>query len=269
MNSINRIRIYLPEMGKYIVNNSCTGCGCVSRRSRAEKHQGMQPYDKSPPSPGLCALGRTVQTTHAQLIPRERLGQSDGSPGQRFQLQRMPILRRQPDEHLIVQVENEEPQVWEEVSDFAGSHALSRHYTLDSVTGELRFGPAVSQPDGTVKLFGAVPPRNAYLIFSCYRFGGGNVGNVQEGALNTLKTAIPFVDRVANREAAWGGLDAETLESAMVRAPAMLRTRERAVSESDFEFLACQALPAAIGRVSACSLAEEAGRVAPARYTFW
>jgi predicted phage baseplate assembly protein len=35
----------------------------------------------------------------------------------------------------------------------------------------------------------------------------------------------------------------------MQRAPAMLRTRDRAITEADFEFLARQALPAAIGRV--------------------
>jgi hypothetical protein len=38
------------------------------------------------------------------------VGRSDGSPGQRFQLQLTPILARQPDERLIVQVEGERPQ---------------------------------------------------------------------------------------------------------------------------------------------------------------
>jgi predicted phage baseplate assembly protein len=107
----------------------------------------------------------------------------------------------------------------------------------------------VRQPDGTIKLYGAIPPRSSNLVFEQYRFGGGQEGNVQAGILNTLKTAIPYVARVSNRHAAWGGLDAETLEAAKVRVPAMLRSRERAVTESDFEFLARQALPAAIGRV--------------------
>jgi predicted phage baseplate assembly protein len=97
-----------------------------------------------------------------------------------------------------------------------------------------------------------------------YRYGGGQEGNVQAGVLNTLKTAIPYVARVSNRTAAWGGLDAESLESAMMRAPALLRSRERAVTESDYEFLATQARPAAIGRVRCLQpRPSEAGRVAP------
>jgi len=148
--------------------------------------------------------------------------------------------------------------------DFADSETRDRHYTLDSVTGELRFGPAIRQQDGTIKLYGAIPPRGANLIFEKYRYGGGEHGNVQTGIINTLKTSIPYISQVSNRQAAWGGLDPETLESAMMRAPAMLRSRERAVTESDYEFLALQALPAAIGRVKCLQpRPAEAGRVAP------
>jgi predicted phage baseplate assembly protein len=115
-----------------------------------------------------------------------------------------------------------------------------------------------------MKLFGAIPPRGANLIFDKYRYGGGEDGNVQAGVLNTLKTSIPFITRVRNRQPAWGGLDPESLESAMTRAPSLLRSRERAVTESDFEFLARQALPAAIGRVKCLQpRPAEAGVVAP------
>jgi predicted phage baseplate assembly protein len=59
-------------------------------------------------------------------------------------------------------------------------------------------------------------------------------------------------------------LDAESLESAKMRAPAMLRARERAVTEADFEFLARQALPALIGRVKCLQpRPSDAGRVVP------
>jgi predicted phage baseplate assembly protein len=161
-------------------------------------------------------------------------------------------------------VEGEPNQTWREVTDFAESGAADRHFTLDGVTGELRLGPAVRQPDGTIKLYGAVPPRGSNLIFERYRHGGGQEGNLQTGVLNTLKTAIPYVARVTNCEPAWGGLDAETLESAKMRAPAMLRSRDRAVTEDDYEFLARQALPAAIGRVKCLQpLPSDAGRVVP------
>lgn len=164
----------------------------------------------------------------------------------------------------MVQVEGSPEQAWEEVHDFADSGAFDRHYTLDSVTGELRFGPAIRQPDGTVKMYGAIPPRGSNLVFRKYRHGGGDKGNVQTGIINTLKTSIPYVGRIVNRRPAWGGLDPESLESAMMRVPSLLRSRERAVTESDFEFLAREAAPAAIGRIKCLQpRPAEAGRVAP------
>lgn len=268
MNSAGRVQIHVPKMGRYSVNEKDLYWVRVRAKeiSSAEHREGMRPYDKSPRlrRGSVATWGGTVPATHAQQVTREFLGQSDGSPGQSFQLQSTPILERRPGENLIVQVEGESPQAWTEVTDFADSGADDRHYTLDRVTGELCLGSAVRQPDGTVKLYGAIPPRGANLIFECYRYGGGQEGNVQAGTLNTLKTAIPYIARVSNREAAWGGLDAETLESAMMRVPAMLRSRERAVTEGDFEFLARQALPAVIGRVKCLQpRPSEAGRVAP------
>jgi hypothetical protein len=268
MNSAGRIRIFLPKLGKYDVNGK--ELFWVRARVReilpAEIKEGMRPYRVTPRLEKLSVAtwGGTAPATHSQKITREYIGQSDGSPGQRFQLRFSPVLKRQAGETLTVQVEGELPQTWSEASDFANSMANNRHFTLDELSGELRFGPAVRQPDGTMKLFGAVPARGANLIFEQYHYGGGQVGNVQPGILNTLKTAIPFLARVENRLPAWGGLDAETLESAMMRAPALLRSRERAVTESDYEFLAKQALPAAIGRVKCLQpLPAEAGRIIP------
>ncbi|MCI0398146.1 MAG: putative baseplate assembly protein [Chloroflexi bacterium] len=268
LNIAGRIRLHLPQMGKYSVNKK--ELYWVRLRIKEiqpdEAKEGMRPYLVSPRLRQLSAAswGGATMATHAEKVSREFLGRSDGSAGQRFQLQRTPILKRQPDERLVVQVEGEPPQQWTELPDFADSGANDRHYTLDSVGGDLRFGPAVRQQDGTIKLYGAVPPRGANLVFEKYRYGGGQEGNVQAGILNTLKTSIPFIARVSNRRPAWGGLDAETLESAMMRAPALLRSRGRAVTESDFEFLARQALPAAIGRVKCLQpRPAEAGRVAP------
>jgi len=268
MNSAGRIQIHLPQMGTIAVNNKNLYWVRVRNNeiSQAEHREGMSKYSTSPRlrQVSVAAWGSTVLATHARQIKREFLGQSDGSPGQRFQLQSTPILKRRPGESLTVQVEGEPPQVWKEMTDFADSGTQDRHYTLDSVSGELRLGPAVRQPDGTIKLYGAIPPRGASLVFERYYYGGGQEGNVQAGILNTLKTAIPYVARVSNREAAWGGLDAESLESAMTRTPAMLRSRDRAVTEEDFEFLARQALPAAFGRVKCLQpIPSDAGRVVP------
>ena len=205
-----------------------------------------------------------MTATHSQQVKDEYIGRSDGSAGQRFQLQVTPILQRQPDESLILKVDGQPPQVWREVSDFAETGSEDACYTLDGTTGELRFGPAVRQPDGAMKLYGAIPPRGASLFFSCYRYGGGERGNVSAGLLNTLKTSIPYVAKVSNRQAASDGLDAESLEDAMVRAPALLRSRDRAVNEVDYEFLTMQAFPQAVGRVKCLQpRAMEGGKVIP------
>jgi predicted phage baseplate assembly protein len=177
MNSNGRFQLHLPDLGKFKIKDKHLYWVRLRIKaiSDAEKRDGMRPYQVSPKLRKLeaSAWGGGVPATHARTMTREFLGQSDGSTGQRFQLQATPILAREADERLLVQVDGEGAQEWTEVKDFAGSDADSRHYTLDSVTGQLRFGPAVRQPDGAVKLYGAIPPRGANLIFRQYRCGGG------------------------------------------------------------------------------------------------
>jgi len=268
MNTAGRVQLHLPKMGRYDFGQGDRFWvrARIKEITPQEQLEGMRPYERTPVlrRAQVATWGGTVEGIHAEVITDEFLGQSDGTPGQRFQLQFTPVLRREAGETLVVQVDGEGEQVWIEVPDFSESDAASRHFTLDSLSGEVRLGPAIRQPDGTIKLYGAVPPRHANLIFRRYRHGGGEEGNVQTGVLNTLKTAIPYVARVSNRRPAWGGLDAESLEAAAMRVPAMLRSRDRAVTEEDFEFLAMQALPAAIGRVKCLQpRPASAGRVAP------
>ena len=267
LNSAGQIQLHLPQMGRLRVNQE--GLFWVRVRvidtTAPGTAEGMRPYRVSPRLRQVttASWGGTIATTHAQRVNHELLGRSDGSAGQRFQLQMTPILDRRPDEHVIVSVEGE-VQEWIEVRDFADSRAIDRHYTLDSITGEIRFGPAIRQPDGTMKLFGAIPQRGASVYMARYRYGGTQEGNVQAGVINTLKTAIPFVGRVMNRQDAAGGMDAESLEAAMMRAPQMLRTRDRAVTEADFEFLTRQAMRSNVGRVKCLQpRPSAAGRVVP------
>jgi predicted phage baseplate assembly protein len=88
-----------------------------------------------------------------------------------------------------------------------------------------------------------VPPKGAVLRFTRYRYGGGRRGNVTAGALSVLRSAIPGVDTVGNPRPAVGGVDAEPLSHARQRASMEIRTRYRAVTADDFEFLAGEASP--------------------------
>lgn len=267
LNTSGKIRLHLPNMGRFRAN----GKSLYWVRARIVDHansgeEDMRPYRVSPRlrQAHASSWGGIIPATHAQAILGENMGRSDGSPGQFFQLQLSPILeRREGEEYLEVVIDEETVQRWEEVKDFANSGARDRHYTLNSSTGEIRFGPAVRQPDGTMKLYGAIPPRGSVIQMKKYRYGGSQKGNVQTGVLNTLKTAIPFVSRVLNQMDAQGGMDSETLEAAMMRTPELLRSRERAVTESDFEFLAREALRAQAGRVKCLQpRPSAAGRVA-------
>ena len=227
MNDEGKIQIHLPQMGKNKLNDAEQYWVRVKVKeiSRSESREGMRPFKVSPRlrKAAVYAWGGSVMATHAQRVTNEIVGRSEGSPGERYQLQMTPVLKRSPGETLAVHVDGTQSQTWIEKSDFAESGAGDRHFTLDSVTGELRLGPAVRQPDGTIKLYGAIPPRGASLVFERYRHGGGEKGNVDANILNTLKTSIPFIDRVINRKPASGGLDQESLEAAMMRVPALDR----------------------------------------------
>ncbi len=128
------------------------------------------------------------------------------------------------------------PVRWHEVPDFYASGPRDRHYTLDHLTGEVRFG------DG---LNGLIPPVGASNIrMSRYRSGGGAAGNQPAGAIVQLKTTVPYVDAVTNVEPAAGGADAETIPELVDRAPCTMRHRGQAVTREDYEDLAHLASPA-------------------------
>jgi predicted phage baseplate assembly protein len=206
--------------------------------------EGQPGYSASPSITALSAItiGGTAEAVNAELVSDEDLGVSEGVAGQHFALKRRPVVPG--DEPAILEVSEADGWVdWQEVGDFAGSGPDDRQFILDVSAGEVRFGPAIRQPDGTLRRFGAVPVKNARLRLRAYRTGGGRKGNVAKGALTVLKSSIPFVARVENRRAAAGGVDGEELENAKVRGPIRLRTRGRAVTTEDFEHLAREAAP--------------------------
>lgn len=190
------------------------------------------------------AVGGTVPAIHAAMILDESLGVSEGVPGVTYPLRHRPVLELAPGDTLEVSEPGGERWVqWEPVASFAQSAAADRHFTLDAERGELRFGPAIRQPDGGWRQFGAVPPAGSALRFTRYRYGGGRAGNVAAGALTMLASPRAEVVSVTNPQPATGGADAEPLESARRRAALELRTRSRAVTVEDFERLTVEASP--------------------------
>jgi predicted phage baseplate assembly protein len=200
-------------------------------------------------------IGGTVAAGHAEVIVDEVLGLSEGVPGQRFTLSRPPVLAG--GEPFAVQVAEEDGwSDWTLVADFAGSGPTDRHVQLEPTSGEVSFGPAISQPDGALWYYGAIPGKGRAIRASRYATGGGRQGNVAAGALRVVRSSLPYVARVENRRAARGGVDGETVDNAKLRGPMTLRTLDRAVVPADYEQLAREAAPQ-VARVRCVPVAGE------------
>ncbi|MDX2296402.1 MULTISPECIES: putative baseplate assembly protein [Streptomyces] len=206
-----------------------------------------QPAYVAPPVVrGITAftIGATVGAEHAERITDELLGTAEGVAGQSFTVDRPPVV---PGEFTLEvtapDAADDTAPPWSRVDDFAHSGPADRHFTLDEGTGRVEFGPAVRERDGTVRHFGAVPPKGATVRVRAYRTGGGVRGNVARSTLRVLRGTVPFVARVENRRPALGGVDGETVDAARVRGPLTLRTLQRAVVPRDYELLAREVAP--------------------------
>lgn len=200
----------------------------------------------------------TTLATQTQTLRNERLGSTDGSAGQTFRTTQTPVLAgqslevREPEkpsqpewEKLGAQAITEvldatgQPQEiwvrWQEVTDFYASQPRDRHYVLNHLTGEIRFGNGLN---------GLIPPVGTGNLRLTYQTGGGSAGNKPEGTIVQLKTTIPYIDKVTNPEPATGGADAESIDLMRDREPRKLRHNDRAVTLEDYEDLAMIASPA-------------------------
>lgn len=224
-------------------------------------------YRSSPEVASVSAatVGGDVEVVNAEPVIDELLGASDGTTGQRFYLTRSPVLP-DLDTPLAIAVgvpRNTETQVaggavpspgrplesdlswetWLVVDDFSGSGPTDRDFVLDRTSGEIRFGPAVREADGTLRRYGAVPPRGAVLRVGKYRTGGGTSGNIAPSAISVLRTSIPYVAAVYNRRPAAGGVNGETVDEARIRGPLEMRQQSRAVTAEDYVTLTKDAAP--------------------------
>ncbi len=210
-------------------------------RCRYEQRNEMQGYYTASPrilSITPAAIGVTVSATHSQVVDNEELGRSNGEPGQEFMLQFHPVLSLKEGETLEVQEERMGEPVfvpWQYVSSFAGSSLHDRHFTLDPASGVVSLGPAIRQPDGTVRQYGRIPENGRILRFRRYCYGSGSNGNVPENSLQSLTSSYAYLARVTNLRRASGGRDQELLEEVKMRAQRELQAQKRAVTAQDFE----------------------------------
>ncbi len=196
------------------------------------------------------ALLNVVEAYNHTTIRNEVLGTSDGTPNQVFRFGQGPLLEGQ-----VVEVrEKDEPSFelqrelgeggarqvpegwwlrWIEVDSFYASDAKSRHYIVDRQRGTVRFG------DGRK---GMIPPAGSKNVVAReYRIGGGAQGNLTAGRITAMRRSIAHIDGAHNPFPASGGSDQETVEEAKQRGPHLIKSRSRAVTAEDFEWLTLQA----------------------------
>lgn len=192
---------------------------------------------------------------HCQIVEGERLGVSTGAPGQVFKLTHAPVIADTGDDlDLVIGVEEphsdlpanvrsrefggEAFRVWQEVEAFSSPDHDARTYICDKHDGQVTFAPAVQQGRESADLSGRaalarIPPAGRE-IRAWYRCGGGASGNLAPNMLNSIDGADMGVE-VDNPDRAVGGRDAESLQSALIRAPHALRAMSTAVTARDFE----------------------------------
>jgi predicted phage baseplate assembly protein len=264
-NPQGRLALYLPLEIEPDQVHGRTAFWLRCRLEPRRPEQGM--YTESPrvTSVVASALGATVPATHAVIVHDEVLGTSSGEAGQSFALQHAPILALQDGETVEVEEKRLGEVVfvpWQHVSDFSQSDRYDRHFALDTASGEVTFGPAVRQPDGTIRQYGRVPESGRAIHFTRYRYGGGVKGNVPAGSLQMLTTSLAYVARVTNLERASGGRDPEVLEEVVARARRELRAQRRAVTPEDYELLTLGA-SRSVARVKCNTPHSTRGRVVP------
>lgn len=203
-------------------------------------------YEMSPRLSGV--LTGTTRAVQAITVRDEILGGSEGRPDQQLRLANRPVLVREAPEDvplagggrgrvLSLRLEVDEGQgfaVWQEVDDFFASEHDDPHYTINRNTGDVRFGDG---QHGRIPVANLANP-NASIVAREYRYGGGRFANVGANTIKDIQTFVDSIDSVTNLQPAFGGLDEETVADAKLRAPRELKSKDRAVTAEDFEFLA-------------------------------
>ncbi|GAA1061424.1 baseplate J/gp47 family protein [Agromyces bracchium] len=243
---------------------------------------------RPPPSLTLASLApHAVEVVQSESIEGEVLGSGDGTAGQVMIAQRFPIaedvllevreldgdradldrevldrtLRREGIDPATVRpvIDSRTRRVtevwvpWRRVDALGGAAGSDRVFVVDSAQGRFLFGDAVhGRP---------LPSGIDNVRLRRYSTTDGRSGNVPTGAISQLLNAVP-ISEIVNPLPATGGAEAEGLDAALRRAPALLRHRRLALTESDVEAIACEASPAVV-RARAVGARDRWGRARP------
>ena len=200
-----------------------------------------------------------VLASHCQPVSGELAGKGTGNAGLIIKIKHPPvavasignldfIVGVETDSSEIkertpaIQYKNKVYRIWTEIDSFTGLSDRSHVYTVDRVTGTIKFAPEIkkadsSDPKGFIsKVMGSVVEEDLEIRI-WYSSGGGPNGNIGANTLTVIKDSMPGI-KVTNPFAAAGGRKKETTENAILRGPGELHSLERAVTAEDFEHIA-------------------------------
>ena len=186
-----------------------------------------------------AATARNALTIRAP----ERLGSSTGEAFQQFTLAHAPLHAHSGSNPAVEIYLGDGPpgwQKWDVVDDLpAGPLRVCR---VDPVTGTVMFG---NYDDKAAEGHGAIPAADAPVWAKTYRYvAGGASGNVAAERITVVGTTKEGLSQpagisaVTNLGPAFDGSDEERVEETLRRAPEVLKTRDRAVTDKDYENLA-------------------------------
>jgi predicted phage baseplate assembly protein len=161
-----------------------------------EPAPGMSAYEASPTVSAASSItvGGTVTAVNAAVVRDENLGVTEGTPGQRFELRRKPVLSTDEPAILAVTAGTDADgapvwETWQQVEDFAASGPDDRHFVLDASIGVIQFGPVVRQPDGSLRRYGATPAKDRYARSPRSRSCRGSRTAARPAAASTARTS--------------------------------------------------------------------------------
>lgn len=126
---------------------------------------------------------------------------------------------------------------WREVTSLGAFGPQDRVYVIDRTQGRFSFGGAGhGRP---------LPAGRDNVRLRSYHTTEGSIGNVEAGKINQLLSPLA-INEVTNPLRSAGGADVEPLESALSRAPGLLRHRRLALTEKDVEAIVLESSPAVV-----------------------
>ena len=211
------------------------------RRRRHDLHAGARDLlDHRRTRSARCCRPRTPRRRRTRS-----LGVSDGTPGQTFPLRFSPVLKPTTGETLEVQ----DPESGRLGGLGAARPTSSSRPRSTATTRSTRWRARSSSARRSARPTAAGPStaRSRRRARSCASrataTAAAAAATSRAEAISVLRSTLVGVDTVSNPGPANGGVDAEALEHARQRAAMEIRSRYRAVTAEDFEFLAGEASP--------------------------